>query len=131
MSKRALPMLLAPVLLGCGPSPFPASDFDGSVDDRAKFIANGLQYVLPQEQDGMTIASARAEGRELILEVNTSLSGYGEISPYELTKALRPVVCDEGYRGFIEKGGVVRFDYRDPQTGKTAGPGRVASCHGY
>jgi hypothetical protein len=24
----------------------------------------------------------------------------------------------------------VRFDFRDPQTGKTAGPGRVASCHG-
>lgn len=130
MYRIALPLLALPALLGCGPSPFPDNSFDGSIEDRAQFIAKGLQYVLPQERDGLTMVRARGDGRELVLDVEVALSGYGTITDAALTKALRPVVCSEGYRGFIEKGGVVRFDYRDPDTGKTVGPGRVASCHG-
>ncbi len=130
MAKIALPLLAGLALAGCGPSPFPDASFDGSIEDRSRFIANGLQYILPQEDDGMTIVAARAEGRELVLEVELSLSGYATITDSALTKSLRPGLCSEGYRGFIEAGGVVRFDFRDPQTGKTAGPGRVASCHG-
>lgn len=130
MIRIALPLLAVLALTGCGPSPFPDASVDGSIEDRASFIANGMKYVLPQEENGMTIVAARAEGRELVLEVETSLSGYATITDTALTKSLRPVLCSEGYRGFIEAGGVVRFDFRDPQTGKTAGPGRVASCHG-
>lgn len=130
MNRIALPLLALLALTGCGPSPFPDANFDGSIEDRSRFIANGMQYVLPQEENGMTIVAARAEGRELVLEVETSLSSYATITDTALTKSLRPVLCGEGYRGFIEAGGVVRFDFRDPQTGKTAGPGRVASCHG-
>ena len=130
MNRITLPLLAGLALAGCGPSPFPDASFDGSIEDRSRFIANGLQYILPQEDDGMTIVAARAEGRELVLEVELSLSGYATITDSALTKSLRPALCSEGYRGFIEAGGVVRFDFRDPQTGKTAGPGRVASCHG-
>lgn len=131
MIRRIPPLLAVSVLLGCGPSPFPDNNFDGSIEDRATFIANAMQYVLPTTQGEVSIVSIKAEGRELILEAHTSLSGYGEISPVALTKQLRPVVCSEGYRGFIEEGGVIRFDFRDPKTGKTAGPGRVANCQGY
>ncbi|MDP4604577.1 MAG: hypothetical protein NWS68_00295 [Erythrobacter sp.] len=130
MNRIALPLLAGLALAGCGPSPFPDASFDGSIEDRSRFIANALQYMLPQTDDGMTIVVARAEGRELVLEVELSLSGYATITDSALTKSLRPGLCSEGYRGFIEAGGVVRFDFRDPQTGKTAGPGRVASCHG-
>lgn len=130
MNRIALPLLAGLALACCGPSPFPDASFDGSIEDRSRFIAKGLQYMLPQTDDGMTIVAARAEGRELVLEVELSLSGYATITDSALTKSLRPGLCSEGYRGFIEAGGVVRFDFRDPQTGKTAGPGRVASCHG-
>lgn len=130
MHRIVLSLLGGLALTGCGPSPFPDAKFDGSIEDRSRFIANGLQYVLPQKQDEMTIVAARAEGRELVLEVEIALSGYATITDTALTKVLRPVLCEDGYRGFIEAGGVVRLDFRDPQTGKTAGPGRVASCHG-
>jgi hypothetical protein len=130
MFRHGLPLLFVAALAGCGPSPFPDTSFDGSIEDRSRFIANAMQVMLPIEDDGMTIVAIRPNGRELILEVETSLAGYATITPTALTNSLRPGVCSEGYRGFIEKGGVIRFDFRDPNTGQTAGPGRVASCHG-
>jgi hypothetical protein len=130
MLRHVLPCLFLAALAACGPSPFPDASFDGSIKDRSRFIAKAMQVMLPIEEDGMTIVAIRPNGRELILEVHTSLAGYGTITPTTLTNSLRPGVCSEGYRGFIEKGGVIRFDFKDPNTGKTAGPGRVASCHG-
>lgn len=130
MYRIALALFASCNLAGCG-SPFPGNDFDGSIEDRALFIANGMSYLMPMEEDRMTIVSVSAEGKEIILEVHTSLSGFGEVSPFALTRELRPVICSEGYRGFIDKGGVVRFDFKDPHTGKSLAPGRVANCSGF
>lgn len=124
-------MILSLVAASCSRSPFPGNDFDGSIEDRAQFIANGMAYVLPVEEDGFKIVSVTPNGRELILETHTRLGPQDEMDAFALTKVLRPIVCSEGYRGFIDKGGVIRFDFKDPNTGRQLPPGRVANCYGY
>lgn len=56
--------------------------------------------------------------------------GGGHDASFDGSIEDRPTLCNEGFRGFIEKGGVMRFDVCDPKTGKRLRPGRVASCHG-
>ena len=75
------------------------ASFDGSIEDRAKFVAANTQRALPEKRGDITITAEA------------------------LTKQLRPTLCNEGFRGFIEKGGVMRFDVRDPKTGKRLRPG--------
>lgn len=106
------------------------ASFDGSIEDRPKFVAANTQWALPEKRGDITITAIRAEGRELVFDAEMSLTGVGSITAEALTKQLRPTLCNEGFRGFIEKGGVMRFDVRDPKTGKRLRPSRVASCHG-
>ncbi|MEW4449845.1 hypothetical protein [Qipengyuania sp. JC766] len=131
MLARLAVIPLCLVASACGQSDrMEGPQFDGSIEDRARFVAQGVQWWLPMEEDGFSIHTVRADGRELVLEADTSLDRVGEVSPFELTKILRPVVCKEGYRGFIEAGGVIRFDIRDPDSGQELPPARVGSCLG-
>lgn len=91
------------------------ASFDGSIEDRAKFVAANTQWALPEKRDDITITAIRAEGPELVFDAEMSLTGVGSITAEALTKQLRPTLCNEGLRGFIEKGGVMRFDVRDPK----------------
>ena len=106
------------------------ASFDGSIEDRPKFVAANTQWALPEKRGDITVTAIRAEGRELVFDAEMSLTGVGSITAEALTKPLCPTLCNEGFRGFIEKGGVMRFDVRDPKTGKRLRPGRVASCQG-
>ena len=96
------------------------ASFDGSIEDRPKFAAANTQWALPEKRGDIT--AIRAEGRELVFDAEMSLTGVGSITAEALTKQLRPTLCNEGFRGFIEKGGVMRFDVRDPKTGERVGP---------
>ena len=99
------------------------ASFDGSIEDRAKFVAANTQRALPEKRGDITITAIRAEGHELVFDAEMSLTGVGSITAEALTKQLRPRLCNEGLRGFIEKGGVMRLDVRDPKTGKRLRPG--------
>lgn len=132
MKTLVLLPALALGLTGCGGVPNLADvEMDGSVEDRAKFIAAFMEPMMPMEENGYKFVEIHPEGKELRLVVHTDMRGMStDISPFAITKILRPSVCEEGYRGFIEAGGVINFDFRDPNTGKSLPPGKIASCHG-
>lgn len=132
MKTRLLIPAAALVLSACGSVPDLGDvNFDGTVEDRAKLIAAVVDPMLPMAQGEFEVVEIRAEQKQLRLIMNGDLNGVSsDVSPFALTKILRPIICEEGYRGFIEAGGVVNFDIRDPNTGKTLPQGRVANCSG-
>ena len=117
-------------LASCGEPTLGDENFAGPVEDRAALIAANLQPAVPANLGDYTVTGVQAQGREVILKIETDLGYVSGISPFELTKHMRAPMCNDGYRGFIEAGGVVRVDFSDPKTGSTLPPGRVASCHG-
>ena len=68
--------------MGVGHDP----SFDGSIEDRAKFVAANTQRALPEKRGDITITAIRAEGHELVFDAEMSLTRVGSVTAEALTK---------------------------------------------
>ena len=117
--------------IGCGPAGIDQANFKGSLEERAAATAVEQNSYLPIDAGGPMFVAARAEGRELIFEVQMPIRGVGDVDTAYLTKLLRPAACEGESKEFIKAGGVVAFEVSDPQTGRKLPAVKVANCSGY
>ncbi len=104
--------------------------FDGSIEDRVKFIAQGVNLLVPRKLDNdVSLIGARADGRALELKFDTTLKGSMDVSAQELSKLFRPQICENnGYRSVIDHGGVVRIAIVRSNTGEALPTFGIATC---
>jgi hypothetical protein len=114
---------------GCGQTTDDTT-FDGSIEDRVKFIAVVSNNMLPMDMgDGFTLVSINPDGRVLELQIDTTVEGSVDVSSAALTRIFRPEVCgNDGYRGIIDKGGVIRFKVTRNSTHESLPPFSIAHC---
>jgi len=131
MMQKFTALALTFGIIGCGPAGIDQANFKGTIEERAAATAVEQNYYLPVDVGGPLFVAARAEGRELIFEVQMPIRGVGNVDPTYLTKLLRPAACDGESKEFIKAGGVVAFDVNDPRTGRKLPAVKVANCSGY
>ena len=80
--------------------------------------------------DDLTLTGVKGEGRTLVMQFDTSISGSVDTSPQALTKMFRAQVCDnEGYRSVIDAGGNIRFEISRSRTGEALPAFGIAQCY--
>ena len=97
---------------------------DKDVEERVRFVAAGMQAIAPKDLgDGVTLTSAAAEGKTLVL----AFRGSGASDP-NAPAQLRQVACkDGGYRRLIDQGAAIRFELTTFD-GSQSTPVIVANC---
>ena len=128
--KRFSPVLASLLALaGCGQSG-PGANFDGTIEDRVKFVAGNMDsFLTGLSRDHVTFKEANADGRTLVLRFDTDLEGSTSGSSEELSKLFRPKVCgNSGYRTLIEQGAAIRFEFSRSKYGDSLEPFSIAYC---
>lgn len=105
-------------------------EFNGPIEQRVKFIADGVNQIAPRKLDkDVRLLGAHSDGRVLVLHIDTTLKGSVDTSDLALTKLFRPQVCEnKGYRSVIDNGGIVRFQITRSSTGEALPTFSIATC---
>ena len=103
-------------------------DFDGPIEDHAKYLADFFDQRAPYEYDGITHYDAEADGRVLILRSEGDFGENIKTDEATMTRLMRPLVCNDKPRKFVEAGGVLRIEARDRLTHYELPAAKVAYC---
>ena len=99
---RTIPLLAAALLPACGQVDQP----DGTVEGRVKFVAQTANAAGLRDVTAIT-----AEGRTLVMKMNSGANVPGRVSDAEMLKAVRGIACaNDGYRSLIDEGAAIRFE---------------------
>ncbi|MCC6925212.1 hypothetical protein [Novosphingobium sp.] len=131
MIKGRILLGIAVLALGaCGKKSVSVEEFEGPIDARVEFIADGVNKIVPRGMGkGLKLVRAEAQGRVLVLALETTLQGELDKSETALITLFRPQVCSNpGYRSVVDHGGLVRFRIARTKTGETLPEFTIAAC---